>query len=116
MLGKNFIYINNTQIPTPASFTTNYDNIEEVNQTEGGTDKVAVTRLLKQSLSLTFQVTDFWKDKLLQYGGQTTVSLKVGSSGTSMTGRFRISSAHMTPYSNLTQSACWTVNATFTQI
>ena len=116
MLGKDYIYINSTLIPAPASFTVNYDNIEDVNQSEVGTDRVAVTRLQKVALTMTFQVTEFWRQKLLVYGRDSQVSLKIGASGTAMFGRFRISSDYLQPYSNMANQPCWTVHATFNQV
>lgn len=115
MLGKDFIKINNVRIPTPASFSTSFDNIEEVNQSEAGTDRTIVTRLQKIEYSLTFQVTEFWKNKLLDFGKENTVNLKVGNE-TTLYGRFRVTSSTFTKGSELTQVPLCTVTAKFYQI
>ena len=115
MLGRDFIKINGVSIPTPASYTENFDNIEETNQSERGTDRTLVTRLQKVSLNLTFDVTDFWKEKLLAYGKLSTCTLQVGTAS-AMSGRFRVSNAPMVKNSNNYQTTLWTVNASFTQI
>ena len=99
MLGNNFIK----------------NNIEEVNQSEAGTDRVIVTRLQKRSYTLSFRVTDFWKQKLLTYGALNQVTFQVGTENT-LNGRFRVSSSSLVQYSNLASTPLWTVQATFTQI
>ena len=52
MLGRNFIKINSTTIPTPATYTGSPTNIEDVNESEAGTERVVVTRLLKKEAIL----------------------------------------------------------------
>lgn len=115
MLGRNFIRIQGTLIPTPATYTENFDNIEEVNQSEAGTDRVIVVRLQKKSYSLTFQVTEYWKNKLLTYGAEHQVTFQIGSEN-SLNGRFRVSSSRLETNSNFSDVALYTVLATFTQI
>lgn len=115
MLGRDFIKINGVRVPTPASYTESFDNIEEINQSERGTDRTLVTRLQKVSINLSFDVTDYWKEKLLAYGKLPTCNLQVGSAS-SMSGRFRVSNSPMVRNSNNATVTLWTVNATFTQI
>lgn len=114
MLGRDFIKINNVQIPTPATFSTSYDNIEEVNQSEAGTERTIVTRLLKIEYSITFQVTEYWKDKLKTYGALNNVTLKVGNADT-IYGRFRITSETLVKHSELNVVPLYTVTAKFYQ-
>lgn len=114
-LGSDFIKINGVTIPTPATYSQTYTNIEEVNQSEAGTDRVIVTRLLKRSYNFTFQVTDFWRQRLLAYGNTMTATLQIGSEN-SMTGRFRITGDEMQRNSNMSSTQFYTVRATFNQI
>lgn len=115
MLGQNFIKIQGTTIPTPATLTENFTNIEEVNQSEAGTDRVIVARLQKKSYNLTFQVTEYWKNQLLSFGALNQVSFQVGTENT-LSGRFRITSSTLQKNSNLYTTALYTIQATFTQI
>lgn len=115
MLGRNFIKINNTTIPSPATYAGNPVNIEDVNESEAGTERVVVTRLLKRSYSFTFHVSEFWRQQLLTYGAMNSVSLQIGSEN-AMTGRFRIVGDDLQKHSNMTQTAYYSVRATFNQI
>ena len=115
MLGTDFIKIQGVRIPTPATYTGNYTNIEEINESEAGTERVIVTRLLKRGYSFTFQVTEYWRNKLLTYGAMTQVSLQIGSEN-SMTGRFRITNDHLEKNSEFYATPLYTVSATFNQI
>lgn len=115
MLGRNFIKINSTTIPTPATYTGSPTNIEDVNESEAGTERVVVTRLLKRGYSFTFQVSEFWRQQLLTYGAMNSVSLQIGLEN-AMTGRFRIVGDDLVKNSNMTQTAYYTVRATFNQI
>lgn len=115
MLGRNFIKINSTTIPSPATYAGNPVNIEDVNESEAGTDRVVVTRLLKRSYSFTFHVSEFWRQQLLTYGAMNSVSLQIGSEN-AMTGRFRIVGDDLQKHSNMTQTAYYSVRATFNQI
>ena len=111
----NFIKINGQLIPTPATLSEGFDNIEEVNMSEAGTERVIITRLQKRSYSLTFQVTQYWKDKLLLYGRQASVSIQIGTENP-LTGRFRITSSKFEKNSEFYATTLHTVQATFTQI
>ena len=115
MLGRNFIKINSTTIPSPATYAGNPVNIEDVNESEAGTERVVVTRLLKWSYSFTFHVSEFWRQQLLTYGAMNSVSLQIGSEN-AMTGRFRIVGDDLQKHSNMTQTAYYSVRATFNQI
>ena len=115
MLGRNFIKINSTTIPSPATYAGNPVNIEDVNESEAGTERVVVTRLLKRSYSFTFHVSEFWRQQLLTYGAMNSVSLQIGSEN-AMTGRFRIVGDDLQKHSNMTQVAYYSVRATFNQI
>lgn len=115
MLGRDFIRINGVLIPTPASYSCNYDNIEEVNQSEAGTDRTIITRLQKKQYTLTFQVTEYWKQRLLSYGLQPTVSFRVGEE-TTLHGRFRVTGDTLVTNSNLADVALYSVSTKFNQI
>lgn len=71
---KNFpIKINNTAIPFSGSMSENYDTIENVNQSEAGTDVRQITRVNKLSLNISYtMLSDFiptletWRDSLTE--------------------------------------------------
>lgn len=60
MLKRYPVIINNTVIPFPDSWNEDYEVIEEVNETEAGTEQVSVTRYGKMSVSASFSCTSEW--------------------------------------------------------
>ena len=115
MLGRDFIRVGGVKIPSPASFSISYDNIEDINQSEAGTDRTIVTRLQKKEVTITFTVTDFWKEKLLAFGRENQTTFQIGSE-TAMTGRFRVTGTPMILPSNLDVTTIWQLTAKFYQI
>jgi len=69
---KNYpIKINNTSIPFSGSMSENYDTIENVNQSEAGTDVRQVTRVNKLTLGISYTMLssfiptlEGWRDSL----------------------------------------------------
>lgn len=76
MLGK-YITIDSTQIPNPVSFSSDDETVENVFQTEAGTDVSAVVRFGKVKASATFQVSSFWRDKLRAFSQTTSKSVTI---------------------------------------
>lgn len=76
MLSSYPIQFNSTQIIKPSKYTENYEVVEAVNQSEAGTDIVAVTRTGKLSISLEYKCTSFWLKKFVNYADEDTIEVK----------------------------------------
>ena len=117
MLGK-FLKINNVVIPNPKidGFSESPQVIEQVNQSETGKDLVSVTRSSKLVLSMTFNVTSLWKEKLDGYARLLSVTLTYN--GTDYVGRLRPNGNTLVGNSAHTSgtSGLWTCSYTFTEI
>lgn len=116
-MGK-FLKINNTAIPNTkeGGFTVTPNLIETVNQSEAGTDLVAVTRTSKPTFTMTFDLSSNWKTKLDAYAKLLSVTLEVD--GVSYVGRFRAGSQQLVGNSAHTDGTqgLWTCQYTFTTI
>lgn len=115
MLGK-YISINSTVLPNPTSFRMDEETIENVFQSEAGTDIVAVIRTGKRKASATFQVGSFWLEKLRSFS--RSASQPVVIDGTSMTMRIRSFSADLLPNSENIEGTdgLWTVSMEFIEV
>ena len=115
MLGK-YLKINNTQIPNPVNFTEVPQVIETVNQSEAGTDLVAVTRAEKLVLNMTFNLSSFWLAKLKTYSRMLQVTLNYN--GVDYIGRFRPANNTLQPGSEKTRNTdgLFACQFTFTEI
>lgn len=114
MLGK-YLKIGDETLPNPKDFSETYENIEDVNQSEGGTDLTSVTRLCKLNLSMSFQVTSEWKTKLIDYGKIAFLTLNYN--GVDYAGRFRVEGCELYEDSERTTGTdgLWTLSASFIQ-
>ena len=116
-MGK-FLKINNTAIPNTkeGGFTVSPNLIETVNQSEAGTDLVAVTRTSKPTFTMSFDLTSTWRDKLNAYSKLLSVTLTVD--GVSYVGRFRAGNQALVGNSAHTENTngLWTCTYTFTTI
>lgn len=114
MLGK-YLKIGDETLPNPSSFSENFENIEEVNQSEGGTDLTSVTRLCKLNLSMSFKVSSTWKTKLIDYGKLAFLTLNYN--GVDYAGRFRVESCELAEESDRTENTdgLWTLSVSFIQ-
>lgn len=115
MLGK-YIEINSEALPNPKSFSAEEETIENVYQSEAGTDLGQVVRFGKVSAKATFQVTSFWRDKLKAYSQTTTESVTID--GTTMTMRIRNFSQKLVPNSENVEGTdgLWTVSLDFIEV
>lgn len=115
MLGK-YIVINSETLPNPTSFSADEETIENVFQSEAGTDLGAVVRFGKVRAKATFQVTSFWRDKLQAYSQTATESVTID--GTTMTMRIRNFSQKLVPNSENIQNTdgLWTVSLDFIEV
>ena len=118
MLGYGYLKINGTAIPNPKidGFSEAPQIIEQVNQSEAGSDLVAVTRLNKLVLNMSFNLSSRWKKKLDDYSKLRTITLNYN--GVDYTGRFRASGNQLFGNSAHTQgtNGLWVCNYTFTEI
>lgn len=71
--------INNTVLPIPAGWQESYGTIEQVNESEAGTDLCHLIRANKLTLSITSNLTTEQKDALLAYSALGTVTVTIGS-------------------------------------
>ena len=116
MLGKNYITINSEAIPNPTSFDIEEETIENVFQSEAGTDLSTVVRTGKVSAKGTFQVSSRWKDKLKTFS--RTASATVVISGTTYTMRIRNYKAKLLEHSENVEGTVglWTVSLDFIEV
>lgn len=118
MLGHGFLKINNAVIPNPKpdGFNENPQPIEQVNQSEAGTDLVSVTRSSKLILNMTFDLSSFWKEKLDTYAKMMSVTLTY--KGVDYVGRFRPGGNALSGNSATTPgtNGLWTCSYVFTEI
>lgn len=71
------VKFNSEEIPEPVAWDENYTNVENVIQTEAGTDVVIVTRYGKLSVTAQFNCSSRWAAKFAAYRdkGEITVEL-----------------------------------------
>ncbi len=115
MLGR-YITINTTTLPNPTSFTLDEETVENVFQSEAGTDLAAVVRYGKVKASATFQVSSFWRDKLKAFS--QTASQSVTIDGDTMTMRIRNYKAKLLKNSEnvANTDGLWTVSLDFIEV
>ena len=116
MLGKKYITINGESIPNPTSFSEDEQTIENVFQSEAGTDLSTVVRTGKKTAKVTFQVSSFWLAKLRTYS--RTASATISINGSSMTARIRNFKASLLPNSENVSGTdgLWTVSMDFIEV
>lgn len=78
MLGK-YIKFNNEVLPNPVSYNDNIAKILNSFQSEAGDDLVITVRNGKYTGNFTFNVSSFWKDKLLEYFYMSSFLLTVNN-------------------------------------
>ncbi len=64
-------------IPEPQSWAENSEVIESVNETEAGTDQIAITRYDKLSISCSFQCSHKWAKKFKEYSKQDEIFVSI---------------------------------------
>lgn len=117
MLGKGYLKFNNVVIPNPVDFSESYDNIENTNQSEEGTDLVTIVRLQKLSLSCKFNCSSYWKGQLLSLASLSDATLVYH--GTTYTNvRFRITGCDLVEDSEMVGNTdgLWEVSGVFTEV
>lgn len=116
MLGSTYLQFNGLDIPNPTSFNITYENLENVAQSEAGTDLAIVTRLGKRTFECTFQSTSTWLANFRTMCGLASGTLVYLSE--SITCRARITSATLAPNSEYAgrTDGLWIVTVSFTEV
>lgn len=65
------------EIPEPEEWSEESSVIENVNQTEAGTDQISVTRYDKLSVSCSFQCSHRWASKFKAYSKKDSISVRM---------------------------------------
>ena len=86
----NDITLNGQKIPFPQKLSENYDVVENVYQTEAGTDSVTVTRAEKLTLGLTFQLSSEWAQKMRVLAKTQNLTAVIDEAGEIKTRTMRI--------------------------
>lgn len=116
-LGHGYLTFNNVVIPNAITMSEEYDNIENVNQSEEGTDLINVVRLQKLSLSCKFNCSSYWKNQLLTLAALSDATL-VYNSTTYNNVRFRITSCGLVENSEdvANTDGLWEVSGVFSEV
>lgn len=114
MLGK-YIEIDGVKYPNPTATSIAYENNEKINKSEAGTDLVTAVRLLKINITFTFQVSSFWKKKILTDCQKLGVLLNFG--GNPYNGRLRCTADVLAPNSEDSSGTdgYWTLTVVFSE-
>lgn len=99
--------INNTALPIPAAWQETYETIENVNQSEAGTDLANLIRANKLTVSISSNMAQTAKDALLSYAAEPTVTVTIGS--TTKTMRLRNVQASRVRWSEKNTEELWEV-------
>lgn len=86
----NDITLNGEKIPFPQKLSEKYDVIENVYQTEAGTDSVDVTRVEKLTLTLSFQLSSAWAQKMRVLSKTQNITAVIDEAGEVKTRTMRI--------------------------
>lgn len=116
MLGKNFVRLDGIVFPTPTSWTDKISTVENVHQSEAGTDLVDVVRAEKHVITAEWQMTSEWKARLENVVKSPTVFLYDGTSARIV--RARDLSSKLEPHSETVKvsDGLWTMSVTFTEV
>ena len=77
MLSDYPVKFNNENIPEPISWQEDSGVLENVNETEAGTDQIAVRRYDKLTVSCSFQCSHRWAKKFKEYSKQNEIAVKI---------------------------------------
>jgi hypothetical protein len=86
----NDITLDGERIPFPDKITENYEVIENVYQTEAGTDQIAVTRAEKLTLGLSFSLSSAWAQKMRVLAKKNSLTAVIDEAGETKTRTMRI--------------------------
>lgn len=116
MLGRDYLNFDGTSFPNPRTYKMLIEPIEQVNQSEAGTDLVSVTRLDKTTFQFTWHVSSTWMRLIKGLTQQTTCTLTFLEE--QYTVRVRDFSADLVEDSACTEATdgLWRVTATAVEI
>lgn len=117
MLGRRYLKVNNVDIPNAVNgFKYSYGEDETVSLSEAGTELVRVRRLDKLTITGTWHLTSFWKDKFEEWAKTNFVT--VTFQGEEHTCRMRDFNPQLVENSEFTEGTdgLWVVTPTFTEI
>ena len=116
MLGKRFLSINGTPIPTPENFKVSLEEDETVNLSEAGTELVRIRRLDKHVFQGTWHLTSYWLNKFEEWATEPVVIF--GYQGQTYNVRMRGYAPQLVKNSEYvsTSEGLWNVSPTFTEI
>ena len=77
MLENYPIKFGNVAIPNPTSYSESSEVVENVNETEAGTDIVVIVRKDKLTVSLSFQCSSDWAQKFATYRDTEPLSVSL---------------------------------------
>lgn len=109
------IKFDNEKIITPIQWDESYEKVQTVNTTEAGTDQVIVIRENKLTVTCSFQCTNRWYHKFMEYNLQRSVTVNSydphADAYTDRTMRIEGFNASFQQYSDKTEN-CWVVSFT----
>lgn len=116
MLGKRYITIGDLPIPNPNEFSITYENIENVNISESGSDLVNVTKLQKRTWSLSINATSLWRARYLELTRRSQTTLTMNDETVAV--RCRIDSERLVQNSELANNTdgLWVINISIMEI
>lgn len=115
-LGYKYLKFNNVDIPNPIQFDIGFENLENVETSEAGTDLAIISRLQKRTFTCSFQCTSTWLDEFRTLCNLSSGTLKY--LGEDITCRARIETATLSQYSEHIKrtDGLWTVAVSFTEV
>lgn len=116
MLGFEYLKYNDLVLPPPTSFDINFDNVENINNSEAGTKIGTVTALGLRVINVGWQVSSFWLNKLLAIGRTTEGYLTFNNDRIKVTARLGaaglVENSELTPNTN----GLYSISMTFTEV
>lgn len=116
MLGFEYLKYNDLVLPPPASFDINFDNVENINNSEAGTKIGTVTALGLRVINVGWNVSSFWLNKLLAIGHTTEGYLTFNNDRIKVTARLGaaglVENSELTPNTN----GLYSISMTFTEV
>lgn len=115
MLGKKYIKLNGIAIPNPVSNSIQYENVENVNTSEAGSDLINVSMLGKRRWNLTCNCSSYWKNIYEQLGLMLQTTMEIDDEEIDV--RVRINSIDLVENSEHSQNTdgLWEVSLTISE-
>lgn len=113
MLGKDYISLNGEKIPNPTGVKIKYTNNDNVKVSEEGGDVGTTGRLLKRTISFSFDSSSRGRDKIKHYCSLPQIVMTFN--GVEMTGRLRMNDSGLMKNSEYMErtDGLWTLGVVF---